>query len=312
MSLKRKYQEDYLNFGFTFQENNGYQLPQCVLCMKTLSNSSMKPYQLKQHLTTVHPEHSKNDRAFFKLKETGLKRVKLDSSGAFHQQAKSTVHASYAIVLLVAKNKKPHTIGETLIKPCILECARIVLNKDAISKLEQISMSNDKIKSRIVDMSNNIKHQVITKIQESPMFAIQLDESTDVANLSQLMVFARYMNGPTVEEEFLFCKPLETTTKAEDVMAVVSTFFGEMNLSWKNIVGVCSDGAPAMLGSRSGFISLVKHKNPNVLGTHCFIHRQALASKTMPSSLSANLAIVIKVVNYIKKTVQYPLISPNL
>ena len=55
-----------------------------------------------------------------------------------------------------------------------------------------------------------------------------------------------------------------------------------------------------MLGSRSGFISLVKHKNPNVLGTHCFIHRQALASKTMPSSLCANLAIVIKVVNYIK------------
>ncbi|KAI6658232.1 Zinc finger protein [Oopsacas minuta] len=140
-------------------------------------------------------------------------------------------------------------------------------------------MSNDTIKSRIVDMSNNIKHQIITKIQASPMFAIQLDESTDVANLSQLMVFARYMNGPTIEEEFLFCKPLETTTKAEDVMALASTFFGDMNLTWKNIVEVCSDGAPAMLGSRSGFISLVKHKNPNVLGTHCFIHRQALASK---------------------------------
>ncbi|KAI6658745.1 hypothetical protein LOD99_15068 [Oopsacas minuta] len=186
----------------------------------------MKPYQLKQHLTTVHPEHSKNDRAFFELKETGLKKCTIGG-----------------------KNKKPHTIGDTLIKPCILECARIVLNKDAISKLEQISMLNDTIKSRIVDMSNNIKHQIITKIQASPMFAIQLDESTDVANLSQLMVFARYMNGPTIEEEFLFCKPLETTTKAEDVMAVVSTFFGDMNLNWKNIVGVCSDGAPAILGS---------------------------------------------------------------
>ena len=76
-------------------------------------------------------------------------------------------------------------------------------------------MSNGTIKSRIVDMSNNIKHQVIKKIQTSPMFAIQLDESTDVANLSQLMVFACYMNGPTIEEEFIFCKPLETTTNAE-------------------------------------------------------------------------------------------------
>ena len=55
-------------------------------------------------------------------------------------------------------------------------------------------MSNDTIKSRIVDMSNNIKLQVISKIQASPMFAIQLDESTDVANISQLMVFPRYMN----------------------------------------------------------------------------------------------------------------------
>ena len=225
------------------------------------------------------------------MKETGLKKViKLDSSGAFHQQAKSIVHASYAVALLVTKNKKPHTIGET---PCILECARIVLNKDAIKKLNQISMSNDRIKSRIVEMSNNIKLQVISKIQTSPMF-IQLDESTDVANLSQLMVFARYMNGPVSEEEFLFCKPLETTTKAKDVMAVVSTFFERINLNWKKLAGVCSDGAPAMLGSRSGFISLVKHKNPNVLGAHCFIHREALDSITMPSSLCANLAIALK------------------
>ena len=161
-------------------------------------------------------------------------------------------------------------------------------------------MSNDTIKSRIVDMSNNIKQQVITKIQASPMFAIQLDESTDVANLSQLLVFARYMNGPVIEGELLFCKPLETTTKAEDVMAVVSNFFEEMYLNWKKLARVCSGGAPAKLGSRSGFISLVKYNNPNVLGTHCFIHREALASKTMPSSLCVNLAIVIKVVNYIK------------
>ena len=35
----------------------------------------------------------------------------------------------------------------------------------------------------------------------------------------KLMVFARYINGPTIEEEFLFCKPLETTTKAEYFMA---------------------------------------------------------------------------------------------
>ena len=74
--------------------------------MKTLSNSSIKPYQLKQHLITVYTEHSKRDRAFFEVKETGLKRVKLDSSGAFHKQAKSIVHASYAVALLEAKKQE--------------------------------------------------------------------------------------------------------------------------------------------------------------------------------------------------------------
>ena len=98
-------------------------------------------------------------------------------------------------------------------------------------------MSNYTIKSRIVDMSNNIKLQLISKFKASPMFAIQLGESTDMANLSQLIVFARFMNDPVFEEEFLFCKPLETKTKAENVMSVVSTLFegGESQLeeiSW--------------------------------------------------------------------------------
>ncbi|KAI6646842.1 SCAN domain-containing protein 3-like [Oopsacas minuta] len=130
-----------------------------VIHFHRYENSIEFEYETVPTEATSHhspPGDSKNDRALFKLKETGLIRVNLGSSGALHKQAKSIVHASYAIAQLVAKNKKPYTIGETLVKPCILECARIVLNKDAISKLERISMSNDTIKSRIVDMSNNI------------------------------------------------------------------------------------------------------------------------------------------------------------
>jgi hypothetical protein len=76
-------------------------------------------------------------------------------------------------------------------------------------------------------MSDNIKEQVVGKIQASPLFAIQLDESTDVANLSQLLVFARYLKGSVIEEDFLFCRPLETTMKSVDVMALVLKFIEE-------------------------------------------------------------------------------------
>ncbi|XP_068209209.1 protein FAM200C-like [Palaemon carinicauda] len=36
---------------------------------------------------------------------------------------------------------------------------------------------------------------------------------------------------------------------------------------------------------KSGFVSIVKEKAPHVLTTHCVLHRQALASKTLPKIL---------------------------
>ena len=109
---KRKYQDNYLDFGFTYLIEDDLQIPQCVVCMKTFSNSTMKPASLKQHLA---------NRSFFESKLSSLKRQKLDQTGMFWRTNKAAVHASYAIALHVAKTKKPHNIGETLLKPCILE-----------------------------------------------------------------------------------------------------------------------------------------------------------------------------------------------
>ena len=38
---------------------------------------------------------------------------------------------SYAVSLQVAKTKKPHNIAEILIKPCLEECAGVLLGKSA-------------------------------------------------------------------------------------------------------------------------------------------------------------------------------------
>jgi hypothetical protein len=300
MSKKRTYNESFLNFGFSSIVNNGVQLPQCVICKKTLANESLKPFKLKEHLAKVHPELASKDLAYFKIKEHQLKRSRLDhGTGVLFQHSK-IVEASYKISLLIAKQKKPHTIGETLVKPCMVEAARLVLDQNCVNKLNQISLSDNTVKQRIDDMSQDIKLQVTEKIRLSPFFAIQLDESTDVAQLPQLLVYARFISENQVEEEFLFCSPLITTTKAEDVMNMVSNFFQEEKLSWAKLVGVCTDGAPSMLGSKSGFVTLVKKKNPDVITTHCLIHREALASKTLPAALKVTLETVIRIVNHIK------------
>lgn len=300
MSKKRTYHDSFLNFGFSAVVNNGVQMPQCVICKKTLAHESMKPSKLKEHLTKVHPELASKDLSYFKIKEDQLKRSRLDhGTGTLFQDSK-IVEASYKISLLIAKQKKSHTIAEQLVKPCMIEAARLVLDRNCVNKLNQISLSDNTVKQRIHDMSQDIKLQVVEKIRKSPFFAIQLDETTDVSQLSQLLAYARFVSENQIEEEFLFCKPLTTTAKAEDVMNIVSNFFQEENLSWEKLIGVCTDGAPSMLGSKSGFATLVKKKNPVVITTHCVIHREALASKTLPATLEHTFTTVIRIVNHIK------------
>ena len=60
-------------------------------------------------------------------------------------------------------------------------------------------------------------------------FSIQLDETTDVSQCSQLLVFVRYVHADTIKEEFLFCEPLLETTKAIDVLKIVDRFFANHN-----------------------------------------------------------------------------------
>ena len=109
-------------------------------------------------------------------------------------------------------------------------------------------------------MSENIKSKVISKINSFPVFALQLDETTDVSNLSYMYI--RYVADERINEEFLFCQPLETTSIAVVVFQVLIDFFDKTELSWSKLVGVCTDNAPAMIGANSGLVSLVKQKNP--------------------------------------------------
>ena len=167
--------------------------------------------------------------------------------------------------------------------------------------MKQISLANDPIKSLIHQMSENIKSKVISKINSSPVFAFQLDEITDVSNFSQLHVYIRYVADERINEEFHFCQPLETTSKAVNVFQVLIDFFDKTELSWRKLVGLCIDGAPAMIGANSGLVSLVKQKNSAIEGTHCMIHKEALVSKPF-QTLYKHLSVVIKVVNYVKSS----------
>ena len=169
-------------------------------------------------------------------------------------------------------------------------------------------LSNYTVKRWIASMSEDIKDQVINEIKDKlvfGLFAIQLDESVNVYSVSQLMVLVRDKVSTSTKEELLFCRALDTTVKASDAMKKVNHFYNESEIPWKNLCALCTDGTPAMLWSESGFRALVQKKILYVMFTYCFIHQEALASKTLPCGLQELLNVTIKVVNFVKSSVTY-------
>lgn len=58
---RRKYNDKYLNFGFTFIGDDKNQIPQCIVCSVILSNESMVPDKLKRHLEQNHVSKESSD-----------------------------------------------------------------------------------------------------------------------------------------------------------------------------------------------------------------------------------------------------------
>lgn len=126
----RQYLESYLDFGF--MEGQDSSRPECVICGEKLANDSMKPSKLKRHQETKHSQTIGESREYFeRKKQLALSRRSVDIRKAF-ERAGSDLHrateASFDCSLLIAKTKKPHNIGEQLIKPARLpkNCGEVV------------------------------------------------------------------------------------------------------------------------------------------------------------------------------------------
>ena len=72
------------------------------------------------------------------------------------------------------------------------------------------------------------------------------------------------------------------------------------DIPWGNFCGVCTDGAQALQGCRSGLQRLVISASPKAIGTHCMIHRKVLATKILPQEFQDIMKSAVSVVNFAK------------
>jgi hypothetical protein len=98
----------------------------------------------------------------------------------------------------------------------------------------------------------------------------------------------------------LFCESLSDHADAESIFNLINNFITSNNISWSNCVGMCTDGCPTMLGNNGGLKARVHEIAPHVKFTHCMIHRQALAAKSMQAALKSVMDNAVSVINFIR------------
>lgn len=294
----RKYSQDYLNFGFTSTEVNGEERPLCIICSKILATDSMKPNKLKRHMETLHSEYVNKPREFFEFKLKSYKKQKSLFKETLSVNKKALI-ASYKVSHKIARCKKPHTIGEELILPAVIDIVETMFGDNFSKQIQSIPLSNDTVARRIGDIAEDVQCQLFSKLRDK-LFSIQLDEATDSNKDAHLIAYVRFCDNISIVEELLFCKPIELKTTALALFAILNGFMNEANIEWKNCVGICTDGARSMSGRFQSIQALVKQESPQCVWTHCMIHREALASKEMSPGLNIVLTTVVTVVNYIK------------
>ena len=154
-----------------------------------MNNSSLVPAKLREHFTKVHRPGKYKDTTHdeFKRKRARFNTNAIITSYGFVPVDKPILTTSIEMAYLIAKQSKPHIIGETLVKPAALQMVDTILGKAAKDKLFLLPLSDDVARSGIDGMSDDNLSQLLANVKGSPTkFNLQSDETTDVANLNQL------------------------------------------------------------------------------------------------------------------------------
>ena len=137
----RKYEDNYLAYGFTRNVVNKEERPLCLICLKTLSNETMKPAKLKRHLETMHTALASKPLAYFEaqLKAYNKQKAPIERTPKDSQCAQV---AAYKVAHRIVRARKPHTIAENLLLPAGIDMVTAFGAKDVAKQIQIIPLSN--------------------------------------------------------------------------------------------------------------------------------------------------------------------------
>jgi len=295
---------------FNLQWSNDYFFVQCkekavcLICQEAVA--VFKEYNLRRHYESRHKDKYDNLQGQMRAdKLSKLKSGLLAQQNTFVRQAQlnqSSVRASFRVAQLIASSGKPFTDGE-FVKKCLNAVAEEVCpeKKDVFNA---VSLSASTITRRIEEIGGNVYAQLQQKTKEFDFFSLALDESTDVQDTAQLLIFIRGVSANfEMCEELAALQSLKGTTTGEDIFGKVCQTMEELDLDWSKLASITTDGAPSMVGASRGLIGRMNREMEErgltaPLQVHCLIHQQALCCKVL--KWDSVMKVVVSCINFIR------------
>ncbi|XP_076737841.1 general transcription factor II-I repeat domain-containing protein 2-like [Maylandia zebra] len=277
----------------------------CLICQETVA--VFKEYNISRHFATKHANYA--SKLSTKERESAAEKLAANlkaQQSFFHRQTaiqESSTKASFMLSFKIAKASKPLSEGEFL-KECMVETAGI-LCPETKDKFEKISLSRRTVTRRVELIDEDITSILNKKAKSFTFYSLALDESNDVKDTAQLLIFIRGINETfEITEEFLTMESLKGQTRGEDLFERVSAAIENMKLPWSKLVNVTTDGSPNLTGKNVGLLRRIQNKvkdensDQDVIFLHCIIHQESLCKSVLQLNHVVNP--VVKLVNFIR------------
>uniref|UniRef100_A0A8C5SPD7 SCAN box domain-containing protein n=1 Tax=Laticauda laticaudata TaxID=8630 RepID=A0A8C5SPD7_LATLA len=308
----RKRQRTYLfhkewEERYCFMDVNGKSV--CLICSSTVAVA--KKHNVQRHFERNHGTFAKNYPLDSELRKMKVKEMKSKFASQLTIYTKPVVHsknttiASFKIASLLVKRNKPFEDGE-LLKEVFLTAADSIFEgfsnkKEILTAIQKLQLSGNTVSRRIQSISNDLEYQLQSDLQKCLWFSLQLDESTDITDTSQLAMIVRLVfSDLAVKEELLKILSLKGKMRGEDIFLTFRNYATETNLPLHKLSSITTDGAPAMVGSLDGFIAHCQKDEtfPKFISYHCIIHQEALCAKVL--QFKHVMDVVTKIINSIR------------
>ena len=216
----------------------------------------------------------------------------------YKDNSQITTELSYKISEAIAEKGKAFSDGE-FVKHCLMIFAEWACPEKKYL-IEQTSLSRFTVGRRTDALSSNLEDILAENASKFSYYSLALDESTDITDTAQLVVFIRGVTDEFQIKEFVDLASMKSTTTGDDLTLEVLKMTKKFQLNPKKLSGLTTDGAPAMVGKHKGFCKtfLEAFGAQKVVLNHCITYQENLCNKVLDGI--DIMKEVVHCVNYIR------------